>query len=40
MKKIEGIIKLEAKEFRRLVGVKKKTYREKLKVVKKGNSRI
>jgi hypothetical protein len=35
-KKIERIIKLEAKEFRRLVGVNKETYREKLKVVKRG----
>ncbi|MDR0723691.1 MAG: hypothetical protein LBF23_00685 [Endomicrobium sp.] len=34
MKKIERIIKLEAKEIRRLVGEKKETDKEMLKVVK------
>jgi hypothetical protein len=36
MEKTKRIIKLGSKDFRRLVGVKKETYREMLKVVKRG----
>jgi hypothetical protein len=36
MKKTEKVLKLKGKDFRRLAGVKKETYKEMLKVVKRG----
>jgi hypothetical protein len=39
MEKTERVLKLEGKEFRRLVEVKKETYKEMLKVVKRGNKK-
>ncbi|MDR1941679.1 MAG: hypothetical protein LBQ47_05075 [Endomicrobium sp.] len=36
MKKTEIVLKLKGKDFRRLVGVKKETYKEMLKAVKRG----
>jgi hypothetical protein len=39
MEKTESVLKLEGKGFRRLVGVKKGTYKKMLKVVKRGNKK-